>query len=158
MNEREMTANACRMDRRNTPIQDGEGRLPCCAPLANPFVPFQQTEPVKYEARKGLIRGTLFPGLDLPFMGMVNQHELSKTPLHELQALGFAVNELALYLDTHRDDSEALELYRAYQELYQKGMEAYEKEYGPLNHKMPMKGERYQWLDAPWPWEYREKD
>lgn len=158
MNEREATANNCRLDQRKTSIQDGEGRLPCCAPLANPFVPFQQMEPAKYEARKGLVRGTLFPGLDLPFMGMVNQRELNKTPLHELQALGFAIQELALYLDTHRDDNEALELYRAYQELYQKGMETYEKEYGPLTHKSPMQGERYQWLDAPWPWEYREKE
>ncbi len=50
----------------------------------------------------GLIRGTLFPGLDLPFMGMVNNTEKSDTPMHELQALAFAIQELALYLDTHR--------------------------------------------------------
>ena len=93
--------------------QPGEGRLPCCAPLANPYVPFQQEESPKYEARRGLIRGTLFPGLDLPFMGMVNNTEKSDTPMHELQALAFAIQELALYLDTHREDREALELYRA---------------------------------------------
>ncbi|MFR0733726.1 MAG: spore coat protein CotJB [Oscillospiraceae bacterium] len=34
-------------------------------------------------------------------------------------------------MDTHREDREALELYRAYQELYNKGVEAYVKEYGP---------------------------
>ena len=84
--------------------QPGEGRLPCCAPLANPYVPFQQEESPKYEARRGLIRGTLFPGLDLPFMGMVNNTEKSDTPMHELQALAFAIQELALYLDTHRED------------------------------------------------------
>lgn len=156
MNDQEMKATARSMDQRKTAMQAGEGKLPCYAPLANPYVPFQQEGSPKYEARKGLIRGTLFPGLDLPFMGMINQQELSQTPLHELQALGFAVHELALYLDTHRDDQEALELYRAYQELYQKGAETYEREYGPLNHKTPMDGKRYQWLDDPWPWEYRE--
>ena len=135
--------------------QPGEGRLPCCAPLANPYVPFQQEESPKYEARRGLIRGTLFPGLDLPFMGMVNNTEKSDTPMHELQALAFAIQELALYLDTHREDREALELYRAYQELYNKGVEAYVKEYGPLNHTSRTEGGRYLWLDDPWPWDYQ---
>ena len=71
------------------------------APLANPYVPYQMEDPPKYEARKGLVRGTLYPGLDLPFMGMVNQKELPVTSMSDLQALGFAVQELALYLDTH---------------------------------------------------------
>ena len=78
---------------------DAQGRLPACAPLANPFVPFQQNNPQTYPAKKGVVRGTLFPGLDLPFMGMVNEHDLSDTPLHELQALGFALVELGEYLD-----------------------------------------------------------
>ena len=57
-----------------------EGRLPAMAPLANPYVPFQLENPPQYEAQKGLVRGTLFPGLDLPFMGMVNLNELPETP------------------------------------------------------------------------------
>ncbi|MDD5864055.1 MAG: spore coat protein CotJB [Firmicutes bacterium] len=131
-----------------------EGRLPAMAPLANPYVPFQLENPPKYEAQKGLVRGTLFPGLDLPFMGMVNLHELPVTPLTQLQALGFAVQELALYLDTHRDDREALELYRNYQQLLQKGREEYQKRFGPLTHAAPQTSEDYQWLDDPWPWEF----
>ena len=49
----------------------------------------------------------------------------------------------------------ALELYRAYQELYNKGVEAYVKEYGPLNHTSRTEGDRYLWLDDPWPWDYQ---
>ena len=90
--------------------QGAEGRLPSMAPLANPYVPFQLENPPVYDARKGIVRGTLFPGLDLPFMGMVNQKELPATQLAELQTLAFAIQELALYLDTHRDDKEALEM------------------------------------------------
>ena len=131
-----------------------EGRLPAMAPLANPYVPFQMENPPKYEARKGIVRGTLFPGLDLPFMGMVNKKELPVTPKTELQTLGFAINELALYLDTHRDDQEALELYRQYQQLYHKGMMAYSKNNNPLTHSFPGEGQSYNWLDDPWPWEY----
>ena len=129
-----------------------QGRLPAMAPLANPYVPFQLENPPKYEAKKALTRGTLFPGLDLPFLGMVNKENLPATTLAELQALDFAIVELALYLDTHREDQEALEVYLKYQELYDRCREVYEKKYGPLNHISARDG-GYTWLDDPWPWE-----
>lgn len=141
------------MERNNMDNTGKEGRLPALAPLANPYVPFQLENPPKYEANKGIIRGTLFPGLDLPFMGMVNKNELPVTPLTELQAITFAIQELALYLDTHRQDKEALELYQNYQKLYKEGMKKYEKLCGPLNHLSETDGE-YKWLNDPWPWEY----
>ena len=135
------------------PDDFGMGRLPANAPLANPYVPFQNENPPVYESRKAMVRGTLFPGLDLPFMGMINQSELPMTPMAELQTMAFAINELALYLDTHREDTEALEMYRVYQRAYKEGKAKYEKEYGPLNH-MSMTEGKYRWLDDPWPWEY----
>lgn len=141
------------MKERSSDKRCGEGRLPASAPLANPYVPFQIAPPEKYEGRKGLVRGTLFPGLDLPFMGMVNKNELPVTPLTELQMMAFVIQELALYLDTHRDDLEALELYRNYQSMYTDGKAAYEKMCGPLNHLSVGEG-AYKWLDEPWPWEY----
>ena len=130
-----------------------EGRLPAMAPLANPYIPFQLEDPPKYEARTALVRGTLFQGLDLPFMGMVNQNELPVTPLTELQTMAFIIQEMALYLDTHRDDKEALEVYQNFQKMYQEGREVYEKQCGPLNH-MSVSSGAYRWLDDPWPWEY----
>ena len=63
-----------RCKRPQRPVPQGNlGLLPAQAPLANPYVPFQETDPPKYEARKALIRGTLYPGLDLPLLGMVNE-------------------------------------------------------------------------------------
>ena len=142
------------MEKNVTPKDDRNGRLPESAPLANAFVPFQQEHAPRYEARKGLIRGTLFPGLDLPFMGMVNQKEKPITPLSELQVLGFAIQELALYLDTHRDDQEALEVYQNYQKLYTHCREEYLRSHGPMNHMQDTNGKQYTWLNDPWPWEY----
>ena len=131
-----------------------KGILPACAPLANPFVPFQQNNPERYEAPKGLVRGTLFPGLDLPFMGMVNNQEKEATPLEELQALSFAVVELGEYLDTHADDTEALQLFRSYAELYKKGVTEYQRQYGPLMMAQSgADGKNYNWLQDPWPWD-----
>ncbi len=141
------------MNNRDHERKGWEGRLPALAPLANPYVPFQMANPPKYETRKALVRGTLFPGLDLPFMGMVNKNEKPVTPITELQAMAFALQELALYLDTHREDREALEMYRAYQQMYHQGKMEYCKMCGPLSHECPTDGP-YQWLDDPWPWEF----
>lgn len=130
-----------------------DGRLPASAPLANPYVPFQIEDPPKYDPRKALVRGTLFPGLDLPFMGMVNKNEKPVTPLTELQTMAFMIQELALYLDTHPQDKEALAVYRSFQNMYHDAVITYEKECGPLTHLGRGEGP-YQWLDDPWPWEY----
>ena len=141
------------MDNKKFNQQGGYGKLPANAPLANPYVPFQMEDPPKYEPRTAIIRGTLFPGLDLPFMNFINQNELPVTPLTELQTMGFALQELALYLDPHRDDKEAFEVFKTFQNLYQKGREKYEKECGPLTHMSTME-DGFNWLNDPWPWEY----
>ena len=141
------------MDKHQNSERYSEGRLPAMAPLANPYVPFQLENPPRYEPSKALVRGTLFPGLDLPFLGMVNKDELPVTPLTQLQTMAFMLQELALYLDTHRDDVEALEVYRSYQRMYQESKKEYEKKCGPLTHTSLTDGP-YRWLDEPWPWEY----
>lgn len=142
------------LDKVNSAKNGAYGLLPSSAPLANAFVPFQETNAPRYEARKGMIRGTLYPGLDLPFMGMVNQKEKAVTPTTELQTLGFAIQELALYLDTHRDDTEALEVYREYQKMYNHCRDQFLKKQGPLNHFQEDNSGKYNWLNDPWPWEY----
>ena len=141
------------MEQNNNESNYNEGRMPAMAPLANPYVPFQLNNPPKYNANEAIIKGTLFPGLELPFMGKVNKNNLPSTPLAELQTLSFVIQELALYLDTHRDDVEALELYRQYQKIYHEGSKKYEQMYGPLNHMSVGQGD-YNWLNDPWPWEY----
>ena len=99
---------------------NADGQLPSCAPLANPSVPFQQTGADLYTASCALIRGTLFPGLDLPYGGQENTQEKLATASVELQQMGFALQELALYLDTHAEDTEAAQLFNQYVELYQR--------------------------------------
>ena len=141
------------MIRKNEQL-DLNGRLPAVAPLANPYVPFQQNDPPKYEARLGLVRGTLFPGLDLPFKGMINQKCLPVTPMSEMQALSFAIQELALYLDTHCSDLEALKLYKEYQGIYDKCMHQLPEHRQQMNHTVKTDCDSYQWLSDPWPWEY----
>lgn len=135
---------------------DFQGTLPACAPLANPYVPFQQENSERYDAANALIRGTLFPGLDLPYRGMVNTQEKNGTALGELQSLGFAMHELALYLDTHKDDEEAVSLFNQYAEMYEQAIQQYEQNGGVLMQVRSAQSGSYAWLDNPWPWEYKE--
>ena len=131
-----------------------EGVLPPMAPLANPYVPFQRENPPTYEPRNGVVRGTLFPGLDLPYRGMINREPLSLTHLHELQSLAFAITELGEYLDTHAHDKNAFQLYRNYVRLYKEGRERYEAMHGPLTQLETAEQDSYTWLKDPWPWDY----
>ena len=131
-----------------------EGRLPASAPLANPYVPFQLEDPPKYEARKALIRGTLYPGLDLPFKEAIQARtKMNNTALVELMALDFAIDELGLYLVTHSNDQEVLQLYWSYLKMAKEGREKYMKLYGPLLQTDLTPEDGYTWLKDPWPWD-----
>ena len=134
-------------------IPVGCGRLPSPACLAYPYVPVQMEAPEVYPAKAGLRRGTLFPGLELPFLNEINQGDGPDTPLAELQALQFAIQELGLYLDTHKDDREASELFSQYAELSRAGKARYQELYGPLCMADAMIGGEYNWMNGPWPWE-----
>ena len=137
---------------------DNQGTLPSCAPLAAGFVPYQQDNPTTYESCEGLTGGTLFPGLDLPLFNMPNKsNPYAGTPLGELMALDFAVKELNLYLDTHKDDKEAFEMFKNYLALAKKGRKEYVRRYGPVTLSDLENAECYTWIEGPWPWELRER-
>ena len=103
----------------------------------------------------GDIQGANFTENDGSWYFMaVNKTEKPVTPMTELQTIAFAIQELALYLDTHRDDKEAYELYCQFQKLYQEAKDEYEKDCGPLTHHSRAPQKEYKWLNDPWPWEY----
>ena len=133
----------------------GHGSLPGpCAPLAFPYVPMQEENPVRFSRMEALQTGTLFPGLDLPFKAALQaKTNLPNTALVELMALDFAIDELGLYLVTHSDDQDALQLYWSYIKLAREGREKYQKLYGPLLQTDLTPEEGFAWLKDPWPWE-----
>ncbi len=133
------------------------GRLPSCAPLARSYVPMQQSAAQQYDAADALKRGTLFPGLDLPFMNMVNMEDVSGTPLGEVMALSFVSHELQLYLDTHPQDAEAFTLLKSVLGLADEAKRRYTARYGPLCPDDLQRSESFDWADDPWPWMYRQK-
>jgi spore coat protein JB len=144
----------------NEPTQmcnDKQGSLPSCAPLAVPYVPFQLEGSVKYNQKEGLENGTLFPGLNLPFHCATTPNPLPNTALAELMALEFAIGDLGLYLDTHPNDAEVLELYTKYVALEKEGRKRYVATYGPITQTDVAGAKEYTWLREPWPWELSER-
>lgn len=134
-----------------------DGSLPGpCASMAFPYIPMQINTNDRYTQDQALAAGTLFPGLNLPFFRAVkSKMNCSNTALCELMALGFTINELGLYLDTHKDDKEALALYLDYVKLAKEGRQRYEAAYGPLQ-QTGVTAAGYTWVNDPWPWDFAE--
>lgn len=144
------------MDSNNSDRAYRYGNLPGNAPLAMAYVPIQASAEPGYEAEDALARGTLFPGLDLPFMGLVNR-ELPSGPMAEMMAIDFVADELELYLDTHAEDDEAFALYQTMLALKQEARERYVRRCGPISQSDMLGSESYTWLSGPWPWEYCQR-
>ena len=132
------------------------GSLPNPAPLAAAYIPMQDSASPNYEAGMALSRGTLFPGLDLPVMNLVND-ELNSTPLTEMMAIDFVADELELYLDTHSEDEEAFAMYQTFLALRQEARERYVQRCGVITQSDMLGMNEYAWLNDPWPWEYRPR-
>ena len=109
---------------------------------------------MRYDDQEALRQGTLFPGLDLPFhKELRSRFPQVDGPLLELMALDFAIDELGLYLVTHAQDQEALQLYWSYIKLAREGREKYQKMMGPLLQTDLTPEDGYAWLRDPWPWD-----
>lgn len=144
------------MDKNNSAGCDyKQGSLPSCAPLALAYVPMQQSSMPAYDTEDALKRGTLFPGLDLPFMNIVNTQDLGDTPLAEVMALNFVCHELRLYLDTHPDDREAFAALKGMLKLSREAEARYIAKYGPICPADLEYSQKFDWLDDPWPWLYQ---
>ena len=118
----------------------------------------QRQDAQRYENREALLQGTLFPGLDLPFRKELrSRFPKVNEALLDLMALDFAIDELGLYLTTHPDDRQALELYWSYIRLGREGRTKYEESNGPLLQTDITEGS-FRWLDDPWPWDKEGND
>ena len=71
--------------------------------------------------------------------------------LQQIRCYDFAINELALYLDTHPTDEKALCLHKKYCREAKDLKDKYQKIYSPLTINFPCN--KWRWLEEPWPWE-----
>lgn len=72
--------------------------------------------------------------------------------LRDIMMFDFAVQDSALFLDTHPGDQNAFQYYKEANERLDKAQKAYAKNFGSLNNRV-VSGNTYNYVNAPWPWE-----
>lgn len=80
----------------------------------------------------------------------MNEREMLLKKISEQQ---FAAHEVALYLDTHPKNREALEAFRAYRDTAEKLQKEYNEKFGMLTQRCPNNGTSWSWVENPWPWD-----
>lgn len=73
--------------------------------------------------------------------------------LKEIQICCFNINEVVLYLDTHKTDKEALAYFNKHNMMLKELKAEYAKNFGPLSVADNTSTTSWAWTDAPWPWE-----
>ncbi len=142
----------------------------CESNLAMTTVPVQKwCEP--YELFKALEEGTIFPCLNLTFYkapegkcpcktssSLANKEQKNREEImSRLTAISFAINDLTLYLDTHPDCPNGLDLF--YQLLDQRLtlLSEFAEQFYPLTQTSMITGNynqnKYGWSEGPMPWE-----
>ena len=109
-----------------------------------------------FDVYNGFIRGNMFPDL-------YNQYKISRPydvkPMNEqaelltkVDAYCFAAHELNLYLDTHPNDRDMINLFKELTLDSKMAIDEYEKKYGPLFVDSSVTYP-WAWNNSPWPWE-----
>lgn len=140
--------------------------------LAIASVPVQKWSEI-YDEVKALKKGTIFPELDLPFFVTALDNELEKkmantqkesksqeSMLLQIQQIGFVLDDLRLYLDTHPDDKKGLKLLKVMVKQKKSLMREFAIQFYPLTpecmadiYEENPEAECYCWLEGPIPWE-----
>lgn len=76
--------------------------------------------------------------------------------LKRLQVCDFVLTEVALFLDTHPTDKDALACYQKYLILKRETLTEYTKRFGTINKDELHSEDRWDWVDQPWPWDNSE--
>lgn len=109
------------------------------------------------EPYNGFMRGNMFGDLYDTYKNYkpseINPTNEREAMLAQWQQYNFALVDLNLYLDTHPNDQEALNLFNKYQNIKKQIADKYEKKYGPLTISGEISNSSWNWVDNPWPWE-----
>lgn len=80
-----------------------------------------------------------------------NSEASCKELMRAIMEADFVAQDLKLYLDTHPDDSKALELYREAVRQYKACKAAFEDTFYPLNATSAGRNGTWDWLDGTFP-------
>ncbi len=78
-----------------------------------------------------------------------------KDMLQWINVVSFAVDDAKLFLDTHPEDTAALEYFEEYSKLRNQALSEYAKYYTPLtiDTVIDSRTDKWNWTQEPWPWQ-----
>lgn len=108
--------------------------------------------------REGYLRGNMFNNLYDKYKNYVPLEINAKSDrqrlLNQIRSYKFALTDLNLYLDTHPNNVEVINLYNNYLNEEKKLCNEYEKMYGPITLESSyLNKNNWVWINGPWPWE-----
>ena len=122
-----------------------------------PDVDFNRTGNV-LSPMDGFLRGNMFQDEYEPYKNLtyskLNPSNDKERLLYQVMAYSFAINDLNLYLDLHPDNKGMLDLFKKYVKEEKELCNEYVNKYGPLEVN-EVKGQKFDWINSPWPWETR---
>ncbi len=77
--------------------------------------------------------------------------------LKKIGTYQFAIADMALFLDTHPDDTASVMQLEEYERTLRPLVEEYEAKFGPLR-KRQNNTNTWSWVKNPWPWDVEEDD
>lgn len=136
--------------------------------LAIASVPIQEWAAV-FDEEQAFRNGTLFPVLHRPFYVTASEgksvveeehFDAERGMLLQIQRVGFILDDLRLYLDTHPEDKEGLKLYKDNLKTKKQLMQQFAMQYYPLTeacveaiYEEKPDSECYCWSEGRIPWE-----
>ena len=111
-----------------------------------------------YDPYNGFIRGNMFSNTYDPYK-KTEPYEIK--PMNEqaelltyIDALGFAMIDLNIYLDVYPNDKECIDTFNQYRDEMKKLTKKYESKYGPITiNSDSLNSFPWSWNDMPWPWD-----
>lgn len=107
---------------------------------------------------EGFLKGNMENNLYVPYKNnnVVNPNIKNEKEylLMQIQEYDFASHDINLYLDTHPNDTNAINMYNEYKNKEHILEEQYQSKYGPLNldNTSVLGNTPWEWINEPWPW------
>ena len=106
----------------------------------------------------GFLKGNMEKDTYIPYKNMtyikpvINNEK--EDMLYKISEVCFAAHDINLYLDTHPNDVNAINLYNEYNNMSNELIASYERKYGPINlsDNIGLEKTPWAWINKPWPW------
>lgn len=78
--------------------------------------------------------------------------DMRQNLMNQINEASFALDDAALFLDTHPNNPAAMQYYRNAAAMRRNAMDAYQRQFGPLTIDA-VTGNTWDWVTEKWPWE-----